>query len=130
MTGARLPGLLLGLAAISFWSASAIHFGWTPALGGLRVSDPFAGAAPPEAIIGLVSAAGSAWMLATRRPRPAPALGSALIALGVTAYGLSVTLRGGRAGDVAYHLSVLAVLVAATALILLVRRRRPAAGRS
>ena len=42
-----------------------------------------------------------------------------------TLFGISVTIRGGRAGDIAYHLSLLAVLL--LALLLMVPRLRRAA---
>jgi hypothetical protein len=48
----------------------------------------------------------------------AAALATALFTLLVTLYGLSITVSGGRTGDVAYHLVLLSMLVILVGLLL------------
>src|SRR5581483_11886217 len=82
----------------------------------------FAGAAAPEGILGVILFGG--WLaptLAGRRMH-AVALGAATLALLGTIYGLSVTLGSARTGDVVYHFTLLAMLLAATALLAVPRR--------
>jgi hypothetical protein len=118
MNRARMAGWLLALAALTFWLASAIHFGLTIPLGFATVSDPFPGAAVPEAVIGVVVALTAACLLALSPPRLSPAIGGTAFAVAVTLFGLSITVGSGRTGDVAYHVSILAVLVVAVVLLL------------
>ncbi len=111
----RLAGGLILLAALTLGGASAIHFG-------LVLDDRFAGAAAPEGILGVILFGG--WLaptLAGRRMH-AVALGAATLALLGTIYGLSVTLGSARTGDVVYHFTLLAMLLAATALLAVPRR--------
>lgn len=110
--------LLLAVSALTFWAASAIHFGLTIPLGSETVSDSFEGAAVPEAVVGAVVAVGAASLLGTRRRSRTIAIATATFAILLTLYGLSVTVRGGRMLDVAYHLSVLAALGAALGVLL------------
>jgi hypothetical protein len=118
-------GVLLTMAAVTLGVASVLHFGVAIRLGVATISDPFAGAAIPEAVIAIVVAAGAAALLL--RPAAARWLAPAatVFALAGTLYGLTVTLRRGGAGDIAYHLTLLAMLVASAAL-LLTRARRDA----
>jgi hypothetical protein len=109
-------GALLAVAAITLAVASLLHFGVAIPLGATTIRDPFAGAAIPEAVIAAVVAAGAAATLG-RLPLArwlAPA--ATLFALAGTLYGLTVTLRRGEAGDIAYHLTLLTMLVASGAL--------------
>jgi hypothetical protein len=115
-------GVLLAVAAVTLAVASLLHFGVAIPLGGTTISDPFAGAAIPEAVIAVVVAAGAVAALA-RLPLArwlAPA--ATLFALAGTLYGLTVTLRRGEAGDIAYHLTLLTMLVASGALQLAAHR--------
>jgi hypothetical protein len=47
-----------------------------------------------------------------------------LFALAGTLFGLTVTLRSGQAGDIAYHLSLLTMLVVSAILLVVVLRPR------
>jgi hypothetical protein len=49
----------MALAALTLFGASTIHFGVVVPFGVATVRDPFAGAAIPEAILGVVLAAGA-----------------------------------------------------------------------
>jgi hypothetical protein len=121
MNRAQTAGWLLALAALTFWLASAIHFGLKVELGFALVSDPFPGAAVPEAVVGVVVALGAGSLLVFRQPRLGIAMAATAFAIAVTLYGLSVTAGSGRTADVLYHISVLAVLSAALALLLTAR---------
>ena len=111
------------VAAVTFLVASLVHSG---ALGGLGVHDRFDGATVPELIIGVVLLAGSAPVLARlRRARPFAAIAVGFAILG-TIVGLNYTLPTGRAGDIAYHLAILAfLLITATWLTLSGRHPTP-----
>jgi uncharacterized membrane protein len=60
--------------------------------------------------------AGSLTILRGERRRPA--LAATVFSIVATFYGLSVTLGSGRTADVAYHASVLGVLLLVLALLL------------
>lgn len=83
------------------------HLGLTVPLGAVTISDPFRGSAVPEVILGL-----------------ALAPGSAAATLLVVLYGLSITLLSGRHAHVAYHLTLVPVLLIGIALLLIARGRR------
>lgn len=103
----------MALAAVTFAVASTLHFG----VGIAGISDPFRNAAIPEAIIAVVVAAGAVCAaLGLRRV----ALGTTAFAILGVAFGLTITLSGGRAGDIAYHLGV-GVLLLVIAALLVVR---------
>ena len=108
----------MSAAALTLAVASVIHFGAAIPLGPTVVSDPFRGAAIPEAIIAAVLAVGGLSVL-TRRPASRWAgLGPTLLALLGTAYGLTVTVPRGQVGDIVYHLALLALLLATAGLLL------------
>jgi hypothetical protein len=116
-------GALLGVAALTLAVASLLHFGVAIPLGATTITDPFAGAAIPEAVLSVVVAAGAVTLLA-RLPLSrwlAPA--ATLLALAGTLYGLTVTVRRGEPGDIAYHLALLTLLVASGVLLLVAVRR-------
>jgi hypothetical protein len=115
--------MLLALAALSFWTASAIHVGVSIPLGVTTVHDPFAGAAVPEAVLGVVCAVGATSLLAVVPPRVGVAIAAATFSMVVTLFGLSVTLGSGRTADVVYHLGVLAVLSGALLMLVPWRSR-------
>jgi hypothetical protein len=123
-SGSTLCAALMGVAAVTFWVASIIHFGATFSIGSTRVHDPFPGAAIPELIVGVVVALGSLGLFARWRAGWRLAVGTCAFAIIVTLYGLSVTLGGGRSADVAYHVSVLVVLFAVLATLIGYRRDR------
>lgn len=111
--------VLMAIAAAAYASASLIHFGLVIPLGFAAIRDPFPGAAAPEGVIAIIMLAGAitaarridgAWLVAL--------LGSAFTGL-LTLYGLSITLRASRPGDVAYHLGVLGLVAVILALVLL-----------
>jgi hypothetical protein len=114
----RLAGLMLFIAT-TLGFASGLHL-----FGSVHGSPPFdadhAGIA--EAVIGLALAAGAATML--RSPRSARAAG--LVAVGFATIGfmvgLTFTSQGGHAPDIAYHVTILPVLLG----ILVILARRPA----
>jgi hypothetical protein len=112
-------GVVLAVAAVTLAVASLVHFGVTLSVGATTISDPFAGAAIPEAVIAAVVALGAVALLArlpvSRWLTPA----ATLFALAGTLYGFTVTLRRGEPGDIVYHLALLTMLVAAAALLLL-----------
>ena len=119
---ARLCAVLMAIAAVTFWVASAIHFGATIPLGFTTLNDPFPGAAIPEAIIGVVVAIGALAIAERWRANWAIAVGTTSFAIVGTLFGLSVTLGSGRSADVVYHVSVLVVLFVALGVLLAARR--------
>jgi hypothetical protein len=121
---ARAIGGLLAVATATFVVASLLHFGVRLALGPLNLADPFAGAAIPEAIIALALGVGAIFVLARLPARWGVALATTLFALLATGFGLTITLGSGRTGDVAYHLSIFAVLAVTAVLLLLPAARR------
>jgi hypothetical protein len=106
------------LAAAAFAIVSVIHFGVDVPVGFTTISDPFPGAAPPEAVIAAVVAIGAAAVLTRRTKSRGIALGTTSFALLGTVYGLSITLNSTRTGDVAYHLGILATLLVIFGLLL------------
>ena len=115
----RIAWLLL-FVAVTLGVASALHLS-----GGVRGSPPFdadhAGLA--EALIGVVLAGCALVMLRTpARARAAGLIGTAFAVVGF-GVGLSFTVRGGHAPDIAYHVVLLPVLLAA--FVVLVRHRPP-----
>jgi hypothetical protein len=111
--------VLMALATIAFAVASIVHFGVTIPLGPVTIDDPFPGAAIPEAIITIVLGIGSVTMIAHLPTRRWMALATTLFALLATIYGLSVTVRSSRTGDIAYHITILVVLLVIAGLHLL-----------
>jgi hypothetical protein len=118
-------GLLMSAAAVTLAVASLLHFGVSVSLGPATVSDPFKGAAIPEAVIAAVVAVGAVTVLTRRVAASWVALGTTLFGLLGTAYGLTVTVPRGDLGDIVYHLSLLTLLVATLGLLLVSRARRP-----
>lgn len=116
-------GLMLAASA-AFAVASVIHFGATISLGPIKVYDPFSGAAIPEAVIAVTLGLGSLAVIFHRPSAWMTALGTTLFALLTTLYGLSVTVRSSRTGDIIFHISILVVLGLITALLLLPAGRR------
>jgi hypothetical protein len=110
--------VLMTLAAAAFAIVSVIHFGVDVPVGFTTISDPFPGAAPPEAVIAAVVAIGAAAVLTRRTKSRGIALGTTSFALLGTVYGLSITLNSTRTGDVAYHLGILATLLVIFGLLL------------
>ncbi|HZV49554.1 MAG TPA: hypothetical protein VFD49_07280 [Candidatus Dormibacteraeota bacterium] len=120
----------LVVAVLTLAAASAVHLGVAVPLGVVTVEDPFRDAAVPEAIIAAVLTGGPVSVLGGRSTGRRVALGTTLFATLGVAYGLTVTARDGRIGDVAYHLAVLAVLLTALGLLLVPAGRRARPSRS
>jgi hypothetical protein len=108
-----LLGVFLTVGAVTLGLASAIHSG-VP----LIVQDPFPGAAIPEAILAFVLAVGAAGVWSRIGAAWGVALATTLFGLAGVGFGFSLTVGSGRTGDIAYHASLLAVLVAAALLLL------------
>ena len=106
--------ILMAVAALTLLVAAAVH---ASVFGPI---DPFEGAAPPEAILGVVLAAAAITALYSPSSRTF-ALGATVLALVGTLYGLTVTVPRGAPGDIAYHVTLLALL--AVTAVLLVRPR-------
>ena len=113
-----VAGVLMALAAAAFAIVSIIHFGAGIPVGFTTISDPFPGAAPPEAVIAAVVAIGAAAVLTRRTRSRRIALGTTSFAILGTVFGLTITLNSTRTGDVAYHLSILATLLIVLGLLL------------
>ena len=120
--GSPFVALLMAVATLTFIVASAVHFGTSIPLGVVTLDDPFRDAAIPEAIIagvmvvGLIGLLAGVWWLA---------LVTTLFSAAGTILGLSIVLSSaaGRSGDIAYHVSVLAVLVVTIGLLVTPRAR-------
>ena len=110
--------ILMVLAALTLFTASAVHASLLGAI------DPFEGAALPEAIIGAVLLAGALGALFWWPGSWPYALGGTLFAVVGTLVGLTFTLPRGSPGDIAYHVSLLGVLLLVTALLVRWRSRR------
>jgi hypothetical protein len=113
-----IGGLIL-VATVAFALASLIHFGVALVLGPLTIDAPFAGAAIPEAVLALLLCLGLAGWFACWPAGRGLALATTVFALLVTLYGLTVTVRSARSGDVTYHVSILVVLAALAVLLFL-----------
>lgn len=119
----RVIVLLMLLMSLTLAVASAVHFGVR--LAGL--ADAFPGAAPPEAILAVVMAAGTAAAWRGSARARTWALGATLVTVAGFLLGLRFTLFGGRehaTGDVVYHLAGFAVLLGIVALLLTRQGRR------
>jgi hypothetical protein len=99
---------LMFVGALTLLAASAAHAGL------LGPIDPFPGAAPPEALLGLVLAIAAVAAFLSW----AFAVVATLLALLGTVYGLTVTVPRGEPGDVVYHVSLLAGLIVAAGLLI------------
>ena len=103
---------LMFVAALTLLAASAVH---ASLLGPI---DPFPGAAPPEALFGLVLAIAAVAAFLSWTRAWAFAVVATLLALLGTVYGLTVTVPRGEPGDVVYHVSLLAGLIVAMGLLI------------
>ena len=117
-------GGLMVAATGAFVVASLVHFGVVIAVGPVTIDDPFPGAAIPEAIIAIVLGIGAVTVIARWPAAWRAALATTLFALLVTLYGLTVTVRSSRTGDITYHVTVLTVLVVTVGLLLVPAGRR------
>ena len=105
----------MALAAVTLFIASAIHAGLIGSF------DLFPGAAIPEAIIGSVLAVATILSFVSRSTWVIT-IGATTFAIAGTLFGLGFTIPRGEAGDIAYHLALLATLFIAAALLV---RSRP-----
>ena len=113
---------VMGLIAASLAVMSILHLSGVSS-GGSAPFDPNA-AGIAEAIIGLVLAAGALALLRsgpTGSPAAVAATGFAIVGFVV---GLSITIRGGGAVDIAYHATVLPLLLLTLVALLRTRPRR------
>lgn len=112
-------GVLLTVGAVTLGLASAIHFG-VP----LVIEDPESGASIPEAILAVVLAVGAASVWSRIGAAWGVALATTLFGLAGVGFGFSLTVGSGRTGDIAYHASLLVVLVSTALLLLMPAARR------
>ncbi|MDE3076007.1 MAG: hypothetical protein KGJ86_11315 [Chloroflexota bacterium] len=121
---------LMVLTACTLLVASLIHFGPRVPLGVVTLYDPFAGAAVPEAVLGILLGLGAAFLMSGWAGSREMALASAIFTLLLSLYGLSITLGSGRTGDVVYHVTLLALLAAIIVGLFLSRSTRQRERRS
>lgn len=117
-----IAGLMI-VTACTLLIASLIHFGPRLPLGLVTIQDPFSGAATPEAVLGVILGLGAAFFISGRPGGREMAAASAIFTLLLSLYGLSITLREGRTGDVVYHITLLVMLAAI--IVGLLRSRFP-----
>jgi hypothetical protein len=111
----RVIAWLMALAAVTFGIASALHFDIRITIGSLVIQgESFRGAAIPEAVIGIIVAAGDiAWISRTHAGAILALCATVFAILGVL-LGLYEITRGGTVrtiADLVYHVSVLALLL-------------------
>jgi peptidoglycan/LPS O-acetylase OafA/YrhL len=116
-SGAKVA-LLMIFAAATLAIVAALHLGGV--LGGSEPFDPTA-AGIAEALIGVALAGGAAALLRRSAHAWEIAIATTLFAIAGFVLGLTFTVRGGGAFDVAYHVVLLPVLV--LILIVLLRKR-------
>ena len=104
--------------ALTFATASLLHFGTTLSLGFATIHDPFRGAAVPEAIIAAALVGGAVIVLAAPHGSWGVALTTTLFATAGVIIGLSFILGGSvsRPGDLLYHILILVALLATIGL--------------
>jgi hypothetical protein len=113
--------IVMGVIAVSLAVMSALHFA-----GVLVGSEPFKPerAGTSEAVICVALAVGCAFLLMRWPRRRLVAIIAVLVAIAGFILGLTFTTRGGGAVDIAYHATVLPLLL--VMLVVLLIRRRPA----
>jgi hypothetical protein len=118
---------LMGFVAATLVVASALHLAGVVDDGSPPFAPDRAGIA--EAVIAVVLAAGA---VALVRGARRAALGAVVFAIAGFGVGLSMTVRGGATGDIAYHATMLPLLLLALALLSrgVVSRRGRAAPRT
>lgn len=112
------PGIawLMMAEAVSLAVMSTLHLTGRLGGGGFPYRPSEAGIA--EALIGAVLfAAAVAALIAPERARPF-AIGSVVFAIIGFGVGISITIRGGSVPDIAYHSTVLPILLVTLALVL------------
>jgi hypothetical protein len=82
------------------------------------VAAPFGGAAIPEAVLGVIIGIAAVTVLASARRAWAIRIGTTTFAIFVVLYGISISVRGGRIGDVGYHAMLLLILMIAGVALL------------
>jgi len=100
----------MGLEALSLAVFSTLHF--SGAIHGASTTGAAPAAAVPEAVICVVLAAGAVSMRSARARSRRDALAATGFAILGFVVGLTSTLNGGPVIDLAYHLTVLPLLVA------------------
>lgn len=128
VSGQRGITALMGLEAASLAVASALHLSGLVHGHGHGFSPT--GAGIPEAVIGVVLLWGAV-SLARRGPAGRPtALGATVFAIAGFIVGLTFTTRGGDLPDIAYHATVLPLLLVTLVLILRSKPTAPGPGGS
>lgn len=116
--------ILMLVTAGTLVGASVLHFGVAVALGVVTVHDPFAAAAVPEAVLGGIMALASVFLLSGRPGSWEMALAADVFTMLLSLYGLSGTLREARTGDVAYHITLVGMLLAVAGGLIVSRMPR------
>ncbi len=114
----RLASLLMALGTLTLFGASTVHLGVAIPLGFATLRDPFGGAAIPEAVLGVILGIAAVTVLASARRAWAIGIATTTFAIFVVLYGMSITVRGGRIGDVVYHALLLLILMIAGVALL------------
>jgi hypothetical protein len=124
MTDRRIAALI-GFVAATLVVASALHLAGAVGDGTPPFRPDRAGVA--EAVIAAVLAVGAIALLHGARGVALGAVAFAIVGFGI---GLSMTVRGGGAGDIAYHLTMLPLLLFALAALSGASRRGRASRRT
>lgn len=117
----RRVAIVMSLEAVSLWVASALHL--SGLVHGRSASFEPDAAGIAEAVIGVVLAAGSVVMVKDKGRARVVGIASTTFALIGFLIGISETARGGDAPDIAYHATVIPLLIAS--LVALIRCRAP-----
>ena len=122
----RWFGYLILAEAVTFGFASYLHLDGSIPLGFATVhGEQFRAAAIPEAVIGVVLAAGAVFVLAASRRARGIAIGATLFAIAGVIVGLNAIIGSSRpAADYVYHSVIMAALLVTFVLLLLERRQR------
>jgi 4-amino-4-deoxy-L-arabinose transferase-like glycosyltransferase len=111
LDGRRLIAALMACEAASLVVMSALHL-----TGTLGQGNTGSGAGIPEAIIAAVLASGAAVLVRAPERGRRTALAAIVFAIAGFIIGLTFTVRGGDPVDVAYHATVLPILILTAAL--------------
>lgn len=108
-----IAGLMI-VAALTLIGASMIHFRLTAPL----IVDPFAAAAIPEAVLGVIMGVGAIVLMSGWPGSWEVAVACAVLTVLLTLYGFFTTLPSGRVGDITYHTTLLLMLFSSVGLLL------------
>jgi hypothetical protein len=119
----RRIGILIGLQALTLAVISPLHLSGVLG-GGTKPFNPTA-AGTAEALIGIVLTLGALALLRDTGHAHTVALAATAFAIVGFLVGLSFTLRGGNAIDIAYHATILPLLLITLFALLRRGERRP-----